>query len=466
MTPLDANLKHLYQRRALWFWYAWAALMSFPVAMGFLHAKAFRHGAAIAAVLACSILSGLLLGSIQREILCKPFSFCLPGHREIPRKFLLATGLPLNSLSGLCLAAYLGFGGLGGLTVSIAAACVGMAVFMSTTMSVIATSAFAQFVGFLPLVVIGTVLSGLHVVAEQYLLQHQALAMLVGVAVSWLAWLRLASPGLGRKLCGGAAPSILEAMNFRKAQRYRQQMHAQRVEGRQADSGSAILRFALRRMRRFTALSTARFAVGSMYEPVSGINTDIVLRTLLPLALVTVFFCYYPSQPYLGSMSAVVFVLPVVMGMQVRLPATPRLFLPAGRRERFIASVGVVVACALVGTLLALAWGQTAHLLAPLLPQFTIKGITFACRPPNLSMAVLPLVFMPLMFLCQLYLPDSFLRALPVMLVIATAPMWADMVTQAGWRFAFLTAAVGWPISLTLLYYHCMNRCLWADSRG
>ena len=58
--------------------------------------------------LVLSFFWGLLTTVLQKEILTKPVSFCLPGHREIPRQFIFRIGFVVNGLLGLVFLAHPG----------------------------------------------------------------------------------------------------------------------------------------------------------------------------------------------------------------------------------------------------------------------------------------------------------------------------------------------------------------------
>ena len=123
MSILTANLKHLYQRRGVWLWYL-VIMCQIPMIYSFFLARDGRY----LGYLVLSFLSGAIAASIQKEILSKPFSFCLPGHNEIPRRFILWVGVVLNGLLGFVFMFYPGLefpsvflvvlaGGVVGLTV-------------------------------------------------------------------------------------------------------------------------------------------------------------------------------------------------------------------------------------------------------------------------------------------------------------------------------------------------------------
>ena len=47
-----------------------------------------------------SLLAGVLAGALQKDVLIKPFSFCLPGHRHIARPLVFWIGGTVNLILG------------------------------------------------------------------------------------------------------------------------------------------------------------------------------------------------------------------------------------------------------------------------------------------------------------------------------------------------------------------------------
>ena len=86
---LAANMKHLYQRRVAWFWYLLILCQAPVILMPPFLARFDRY----LGYLIASLLVGILAGGMQKDVLIKPFSFCLPNHRRIPRAFIFGIGL-------------------------------------------------------------------------------------------------------------------------------------------------------------------------------------------------------------------------------------------------------------------------------------------------------------------------------------------------------------------------------------
>ena len=101
MSILCVNLKHLYQRRSFWLLGLFFGIVAFGIAMVINEAVTEnKHGAFCAPVL-WMLFVGTFIAHLPIEVLNKPFSYCLPGHRDIPRKFLFYVGLPLSFLWSL-----------------------------------------------------------------------------------------------------------------------------------------------------------------------------------------------------------------------------------------------------------------------------------------------------------------------------------------------------------------------------
>jgi len=104
---MTVNLKHLYQRRGLWLAYGLLGLHVFAsLAIG-LNKPLLGKGRFMGPVL-LQFLIGLCTASWTIEIWTKPFSYCLPGHRAVPRKFVFSVAIVTSLLGSLLFLAYPG----------------------------------------------------------------------------------------------------------------------------------------------------------------------------------------------------------------------------------------------------------------------------------------------------------------------------------------------------------------------
>ncbi|HBF33700.1 TPA: hypothetical protein DDW35_03980, partial [Candidatus Sumerlaeota bacterium] len=100
MTPLTANLK-LFQQSwlgilgfliAFAMWYFWFAGVLLFTSTSSPEWTPRIYGC----FLSFSFLVALVAGLLQRDALCKPFTFLLPGHHDIPRRVLTRVGCVAN----------------------------------------------------------------------------------------------------------------------------------------------------------------------------------------------------------------------------------------------------------------------------------------------------------------------------------------------------------------------------------
>ena len=95
---LRANLKHIYQRWALLLVFLF---LGFIVTCGMTVVILNSAPGGIPIIALAVFFFGVFIASLPVGILNKPFSYCLPGHRSIPIKFLFCTGLVICFLLSL-----------------------------------------------------------------------------------------------------------------------------------------------------------------------------------------------------------------------------------------------------------------------------------------------------------------------------------------------------------------------------
>ena len=125
MSVLSANLKHLYQRRGLWLTYLILGLLVFASLAIALDRPLAARGRFMGLVM-LQFLIGACIASLSAEVLTKPFSYCLPGHRAVPRKFIFSVAVVTSLLGSLLFLAYPGLHGWQPPLVICSAFCAGL----------------------------------------------------------------------------------------------------------------------------------------------------------------------------------------------------------------------------------------------------------------------------------------------------------------------------------------------------
>ena len=107
MTPLAANLRHLYQWRGMWLMYVLLALMSLPMIMMLPIGQTTERGM-FAFPLLIAFVAGTFISHHVLAIMASPLSYCLPGHQKVARQFVAIFGVVISMVLALVFLAYPG----------------------------------------------------------------------------------------------------------------------------------------------------------------------------------------------------------------------------------------------------------------------------------------------------------------------------------------------------------------------
>jgi hypothetical protein len=220
MSILTINLKHLYQRRAIWLLCSFlgffvCASISIP-----LEHPGAGKGQYIGLV-ALAFVVGLLFAVLPKEILSKPFSYCLPGHRKVPRKFVFCVGIVFNLFGSLLFLMYPGLNSGQLVLIVCSAFFAGLSSYLLGVWLAFGVRNSVAFIGFLPLAFFGVGLFGLHVIIERAIVGNPFGVILVGILSSIVAWLWLGDEGRARRYCAVPWVGFFDAWNRDKLQKYR-----------------------------------------------------------------------------------------------------------------------------------------------------------------------------------------------------------------------------------------------------
>ena len=200
MSILTANLKHFYQRRVAWFWYLLILAQTPVILMPPFLTKFDRY----LGYLIASLLTGILAGGLQKDVLIRPLSFCLPGHRMILRPFVFWIGGIVNLILGCVFFGYPELSFPYVLLVVLAGGFVGLIVYF-----------YGVYIGFLelptlaggiiPLLVAGSVFFKWDVAVQNIIVNQPIVIILVSALVCVWVWRLLGRDFLARKYCGKVA---------------------------------------------------------------------------------------------------------------------------------------------------------------------------------------------------------------------------------------------------------------------
>lgn len=457
MSILTANLKHLYQRRGLWLVYAFLGLIGFLSSMAALDSPRAGKGQFVWLVM-LQVLVGSMAATLAREVLAKPFSYCLPGHRKTVRKFILWVGVVINLLASL---PYLKYPSVyspdlilvfcSGLFASLIFYWLGVAWAFSLKKSV-------SWIGFLLWAIIALLFFDLHVVLESAIVRYPGIVVLVGLLSTVVGWLWLGDAGLARRYCAVPWLGLFDAWNKDKQQRYRQARMAVKWD-KKLKTSPWLEEFFLTRIRKRNYTSIGKYIWAGFY---TIFGNKVPLSGLFVALLLVCLFCYMKSV----VVTFTLFFMPGFMVAHLRLPVYSSMLVVGGRNERFFTVLTLVATSAVLITAVATAIAALTMPLAAIMPDITLRGTTFTFHAAYLQPFFVPLLMIPIVFTIQLFfLKNPFYAVVTIMLLFVLLFTGVSGLKALSTMLNPISLVAGllvlsWAIFVTILYYICMRRCL------
>ena len=472
MSILTVNLKHFYQRRGAWLWYVLILCQTPVILMPVFLTRFDRY----LGYLIASLLVGTIAGGMQKDVLIKPFSFCLPGHRYIARPFVFWIGGTVNLILG-CV--FLGYPELDlpyVLLVVLAAGFVGMIVYFYGVyigFQVLPTPAG----GIIPLFIFGAMFLKWDVAVQKVVINQPLMVILVSALVCIWVWRLLGRDFLARKYCGKLVVGIFGAWDRQKVEKCRQQIGSKRERKCQAVFLNWLGIIFHKRMERYDFLSTGRYVCGNIYTILGG-----CLRMFRPgiAALLTLGFVVYFG--YLGSMGMgsskavpsmmqnFVYLFPALIVTNINLLPCQSLLVPAGRSQKFHAILVSAVVLTFLGVILLLALTMISLLFEGYLPDIKWHGLVLSYHAFSVRLLPLFVVFVPISFCISVFFCKNHIARMIIMMglmqIIILTGVIRSLRTITFGPFLLATLAfVFWGLFLYLLHYVCMRRSLVGQGR-
>ncbi len=352
MSVLRANLKHLYQHRGLWLYYVLLALFVFQ--MFHFHPKNARLIWVWCVLI--NVMAGLAVGMLQREILSKPFSYCLPGHRPVPRRIIGAVGIVLNTGLSFLVLVHPEITAAEAPLIFLAAFSLGLAAYLlGARLMFTLSDKIVSFLGVETLFMM--LLFAKASAVDDLILAWPEVVAAFGLAAGIGLWMDLHRGADARTFCGQAVQNLGD---FSRASIERNQ----RVRRAAQASGSAIpLRVEAAFLDRIDAsrpLSAARCVWADLYVTLAMLLSwaKWVLLLCVPAALVLAFVAgkvnpagtdrfsmKFPGLCGVLSFQIVAFAS-LMLVFQTPVPVFSNMLLTRGRRERFKATMSIALALA------------------------------------------------------------------------------------------------------------------------
>ncbi|MBT3380051.1 MAG: hypothetical protein HN742_22510 [Lentisphaerae bacterium] len=463
MTPLTVSLRQLYQRRAMWFVYVLGGTMLLPWIMFAVQGRRVSASFLPFMLLVANIVIGMVSASLVREIIACPFTLCLPGRHRADGHFLLVVGWVSNAVLGLVFLSSSAAGGLPAGLLYVVAVVFGMTVFLLSVSATYISRHVNQFLGFLPMVALLMGWANGHVLLDWLVRIGWPMVFLLCTGLHvWLVTCA-ATRARARRLQAAPFLGLLEAFNFAKAKAHRERLVAVRLAKRSDGDGAQGPGAWFGALLDSTSLFTWRKAAASACFEIYGALTWRHIAHMLwciALGIVVTYVIDGQTGARRGTVLYLIFVAPVMMGIQVPFPCDSSLLLPRSRAQRFWGTMCVLVSLTVGSIAFVCCIAELSQWLAAVVPPITLRGREMAFSGVDSNLWPLTLLVIPVGCLCQLLLPNNLWRMLPVMFLFPTAMLWIRLLSGPTLGLVFGAAIAGWVLFAFLLHRHCLRGCL------
>jgi hypothetical protein len=469
MGILTVNLKHLYQRRGAWFAYliilCMAPMALSPIWLTKLGLKDDRY----LGFLLVSFWTGVFAGNVQKDVLMKPFSFCLPGHRRIPKLFIFLIGGVVNLTLGCVFLHHTGLGFPYVLMIVLAGGFVGMILYFYGACCTLFELRMLLG-GILPWLALGAIIFfRLDIVVQNMIISWPIPTILVsGLACVWF-WRLLGRDFLARRHCGKL---VFECFSTSlKAQKYLQAQADRNLTMAKAKFFERLHWFFLRRMNRYEFLGKGRYVWGNFYMVFGrGFGTWQMKHVLASCALISFLVLFFG---FVGKGEGVnlLFVILALGVLSLDLLPYRSMLFPAGRAEKYFSTLLLAVIITFLAGVLTLALTGISVLLETLLPEFGSKADLLSYHGMDIGLFYIFLLVIPIALSCAVAFPRNLI--VKILFVIVFMQGWiisAGMLKQPLIDVIGPVGVVGlvalcWIGFLVVLHYVCMRRSLVGQGR-
>jgi hypothetical protein len=471
MSILSVNLKHLYQRRGLWVVYLLFGFVVFTFMKDSLvHPKAGEGDYIRFAKLAFFI--GCLLTLPQMEVLSKPLSYCLPGHRRVFRRNVFCTAIASSAVCSMLFLRYPDLHGGPLALVLCSAFFAGLTFYMAGVLPAVAGVAHAMLgmnavvlLFLLPLIVGGKHYD-LDVLLERIIIGNVFLVIFVGILTSIAMWFWLGRPGLARRHCAVPWMGFSDFFNKEKLKRYTNARVGTKQGRFLKHTKPWVEKWFLGRMVRYDYLGPGRFFWGALYCT-SAIAISRWQIFLLSIPVLTIIFGY-------GGKVAVfsLIMVPAIIAIGTEPPVYSTMLISGGRRQRFTTTLGLTVTGTSLLCMGTLVMCGLSILLARFMPTFVLKGHSVSFRSIDPRVALVPLLFLPFASTMQLVFHRMpFLRFGALLLPVYVAMFLAFARREQAEHlvnplYVVILLVVSWGVFPLVLRHVCSKWCLVGQGRS
>lgn len=458
MSILIANLKHLYQKKINWLIIPLLCLFAFRTPVGIIEFDKSKDPFDLIILLFWLFFTTMFLTTLIVETLPKPFSYCLPGHKSIPRKLLFMIGFSLSFLLSLVFL-FNSEGNQLQIFLNFLSAFSALIIIYWLSVWIVATN---HKIGLLiiPLMYFmetrNFMLSTITDIVENPLL-----LIPMAIATNFLAWKYWGRPNLAREYFD--RPTVNNSRKFINAkltETFRKKPHS-------ITTPSFIENLFISQIARAKSGSLKKYAQGLFYETI-GLMLSEKRRFWITFSIVILplLYCisYFPND--LNTILCCIFLLITLSNVDLRVQSN--LLISGGRKERFYSALTLAITISAAIALLALL-AQILHTTLPA-PTFLASERKLALNNSNpLILYSLPQLIIPLSLtisiLYQLKRTPARLLIIAIFAVtfiIAFFPLFVSgNWTTTNWLiFAAIAIPFTWAIFIATLRYITTRTCL------
>jgi hypothetical protein len=468
MTATTANLKIFYQRWGLYFWYL-IVLAQVPASLQLVLGSK-TNPKMLGVPMIISLLTGLIVGSLQKEIVCRPVTYCLPRQAKMPRKIIFLFGFTVSLITTI-----IGYRVLSRVTTPDTARYVlalsayfilGLSIYMFSSHFAFFADETPNWFGLLWALLFLLAFFGGFEFVIKIMFTHPTAIIIPGAAYCAYVWHFTGSHKLRASLCGKDTGSMFGRWNPEKVQRARIAQIAKKAGKRGIEAGP-LEKKALRAMYSRPFDSPVRAGIGALYAALGNIFCLGFSRLAGPLLLITVIYGYtignvssFPDGPK-GVFVGIIYVLPLFGAMMWKLPVHPTLYIPHGRREKYTATLFAVIAITVFATVFIGLISLAANAAAPYMPQISMPGYpneSLEFMAPPMRMLYLTPMLMPLGFTLSIL----FGNRQTLLMIFGPAIMIAIFVFNLviSSYYKLIIPVIGFPLFWAILIIAARWRCL------
>ncbi|MEN6384242.1 MAG: hypothetical protein ABFD79_03495 [Phycisphaerales bacterium] len=460
MSILIINLKQLYQRISLIV--LWLCFIGFLVPIVTITLKG--SAGVFGGVFVWYYLFGLFTASIPVEVITKPFTFCLPGHNNIPLKFLSCVCFSSACLFFIIFLFYPEENVAHKLATAMSIAMAGTMFYWLGAWVVFRFPNWQFTIAFMGLLGLSQKFNIPEIV--KYIIVKEWLAVICsGIFVNILAYLHWSRKYIARKYCGKMWLGAFDAWNKQRLKVYTESRMV--AKNKSWKISPAIESFFIKRIT-YAGPNFERYIWGSLYHAFaimfsqqSQSSRGFLIGCILLLCL-----------GYTGSFTInVIFVIPSLMMIQAYMPIHSPMLIAGGRKERFWASFATIVADTIFVLLVTSSFALLSILITPIMPAITISDRELQFTPLDTRFFFIPSLMIPLMITVRLLL-----HKMPVLMMfvntIIFGAVWGAVIAffetkrKAGFvpyvnpLSIMCLIIMAWLIFTLILRHICMKRNL------